>query len=244
MQNLLIIEDDLIQSHNLANSICRDISNVRLYGIIPTGAEAKNILREEVVDIIILDLKLPDMTGIELIEFISRNNLEKYENSVIIYTGDMSLLSKAIKNKYIYNYCSKSMGIEYIIRHIKNLVGKKETNYTPFFLDTGIRLELEKLNFDFSYNGTKYLYDCIHETYLSDHKYDINLDKEIYPILSKKYHKTKNSIKTNIFHAISMMYYDVEESVLSNYFGYDVISKPKTKELISTIMIHIQRNLN
>ena len=244
MQNLLIIEDDLIQSHNLANTICRANSNIRLYGIVPTGDEAKNIIKEEIVDIVILDLKLPDMTGIELIEFISNNNLEKYEESVIIYTGDMSLLSKAINNKYIYNYCSKNMGVEYIVKHINNLVNEKENQFVPSYLNSQIKFELKKLNFDFSYNGTKYLYECIYQAYISDNKYDINLDREIYPMISKKYQKTKNSIKTNIFHAISMMYYDTDEKVLSNYFGYNIINKPKTKELISTIMIHIQRRFN
>ena len=33
MQNLLIIEDNLIYSHFLVNSICKELNNIRLYSI-------------------------------------------------------------------------------------------------------------------------------------------------------------------------------------------------------------------
>lgn len=82
MQNLLIIEDNLIQAHFLANSICRELLDIRLFGIITTGSEALEIIRKEKIDIIILDLKLPDMTGIEIINFISKNHLTKYNSSI------------------------------------------------------------------------------------------------------------------------------------------------------------------
>ena len=58
MNNLLIVEDSLIQSHFLINSICREFQNVKLYGVVTTGIEAIDIIKEEKVDLIILDLKL------------------------------------------------------------------------------------------------------------------------------------------------------------------------------------------
>lgn len=69
MQNLLIVEDNLIQSHFLVNSICKNIPNIRLYNIVSTGIEAIEIIKREKVDIIILDLKLPDMNGIDIIKY-------------------------------------------------------------------------------------------------------------------------------------------------------------------------------
>ena len=40
MQNLLIIEDNLIYSHFLVNSICKELNNIRLYSIVDTGKKA------------------------------------------------------------------------------------------------------------------------------------------------------------------------------------------------------------
>lgn len=92
MENLLIIEDDIIQSHFMVNYICKEIPNIRLYNIATTGKEALNIINEKKVDIIILDLNLPDMTGIDILNYIDANNIQNFTSSIIIVTGEMELL--------------------------------------------------------------------------------------------------------------------------------------------------------
>lgn len=240
MQNLLIVEDNLVQSHFLANSICKEISDIRLYNIVSTGIEAIDIIKEEQVDIIILDLKLPDINGIDIIDFISQNNITKYNSSIIVVTGELGLLAKIIGNKYVFGYCSKTNGIDFIIKQIKDLTDEKQKINCIDSIKNRIKVELEALKFDFSYIGTKYLYECIYECYYKTNIYDINLNHDIYPIISKKYHKTINSIKTSIFQSTSIMYYEIDEHTLSNYFGYNIISKPKPKDIIITILQKIQ----
>ena len=236
MQNLLIVEDDLIQAHFLANSICKEILNIRLYSIVTTGAEALDVIKNEKIDIIILDLKLPDMTGKDILDFISNNNLSKYNSSIIVFTGEMEILKEIVGNKYVYNYCSKINGIDFIIKQVKELIKEKQNKYYINSIRYRIKEELEILKFDFSYIGTKYLCDCICECYSKKDAYNINLKKEIYPIISNRYHKTINSIKTSIFQATSIMYYEINKTDLSNYFGYNIINKPKPKDIIFTIL--------
>lgn len=241
MQNLLIVEDNLIQSHFLANSICKNIPNIRLYNIVSTGIEAIEIIKREKVDIIILDLKLPDMNGIDIIKYIEQNNIVKYISSIIIITGEISLLSKIIGNKYVYSYCSKTNTTDSAINLIRDLADEKQKEYSKDSIKTRIKEELEKIRFDFSYLGTKYLFECINECYYKNDIYDINLNRDIYPIISKKYHKTINSIKVSIFQANYIMYYENDINALCDYFGYTIIDKPKTKEIISTILQKLKK---
>jgi len=240
MQNLLIIEDDIIQSHFIVNHICKEISNIRLYNIAATGKEAINIIKEQKVDIIILDLKLPDMYGIDILNYILENNIIKYVNSVIVITGEMYLISKIVRNKLIFNYHSKIDEISLIINDIKELVLKKEKEYNIDIINKKIQKELYKLNYNFSYIGTKYLCEIIYECHKPNNIYNINLNKEVYPIISKKYNKTINSIKCSIFKATYLMYYDINESKLTEYFGYKITSKPKTKDIIYRILEKIK----
>lgn len=240
MQNLLIIEDNLIQAHLLANSICKEVLNIRLYGIVSTGIEALEIIKEEKVDIIILDLKLPDINGIEILDFILNNHLSKYNSSIIVFTGEMEMLSEIISNKCVFNYCSKIRGIDLVVKQIKELTKEKQDKYSIDTVNSLIKEELEILKFNFSYIGTKYLCECICECYYKNNIYNINLKKEIYPIISKKYHKTINAIKASISQATSIMYYEVSESDLSNYFGYHIINKPKPKDIIFAILEKIK----
>lgn len=240
MYNLLIIEDDFIYSHFILNSIGKEIQNVRIYNVVSTGKEAINIIREGKVDIIIMNFELPDMSGQDIIDFISKNNMNEYKLSIIIHTNRTNILKDIMKNEYIFGYFSKANCIDFLLTEIKNLVKEKQNQKSIETIEYKIKNELKKLKLNFSYVGTKYLYECICECYYRNIIYDINLNKDIYPIISKKYNKRIDSIKSNISKAITLMYYENEEKYLSNYFGYDILSRPKTKDIITKILFNIK----
>lgn len=102
MQNLLIIEDNLIYSHFLVNSICKELNNIRLYSIVDTGKRSIRNIKKKKIDIIILDLKLPDISGIDIINYIEGNNLSQYYASIIVLTNEIDLLNQVINKKKAY----------------------------------------------------------------------------------------------------------------------------------------------
>ncbi len=240
MKNLLIIEDDLIQSYLLINSICRNISDIRLYNIVSTGKEAIKIITENKVDIIILKLNLVDMEGIEIINFIKNNKMTKYIGSIFVITNDIKLLSQVIDNEYVFGYGSLISSGEFIIKQIKEMMSKKEKLINYKSLENRIKTELEKLGFQFSYIGTRYMYECIYMCYYKQDIYKINLSKDIYPSISAKYFRTINSIKTSIFQVIDLAYRSIDKSILSEYLGYNVITRPSTKEILNSILEKIK----
>lgn len=241
MYNILIIEDEIMQSYFLINSISKEIPEIRIYNIASTGVEAIKTIKEEKVDIILLDLKLPDMTGIDIINYITNKKIEKYKNSIIVVTAEMELLSKIVRNPYIFSYNSKSYGTDSVINNIKDLIEYKKENDNNNSLMQDINNELEQLNYNFKYIGTRYLAECIYETYRKNNKYDINLNRDIYPIISRKYNKTISSIKTNINQATTNMYLDTEEKVLFKFFKYNIIFKPKPKDVIFKIIENLEQ---
>ena len=209
-------------------------------GIVTTGKEALQFIKEEKVDLIILDLNLPDMSGVDILNYILEENISKYNNSILVLTGEMGLLTKVIGNKLIFNYHSKVNGIDPIIKDLKQIVTERDTQICIDKLKSQIQNELNKLNFNFSYSGTRYLCDCIEECYYKGDIYSINLETDIYSILSKKHNNTINSIKSSIFKSILAMYCETTDNKLSDYFGYRIIMKPKTKEVISIILQKIK----
>ena len=243
MYNMLIVEDEMLQSQFLINAIAKEISDVRIYNIATTGLDAIHTMENEDIDIILLDLKLPDMTGMDIINYIDKNNIKGYNSSIIIVTAEMSLLNQAIKSPYVYAYNSKIYGAEPIIENIKCWILDKKENNKNKILMKSINDELSKLKYNFTYVGTKYLAECIYEAYHMPNKYDVNLKKDIYPILSQKYHKSINSIKCNINQATSIMYYDIEENILSAFFNYELNCKPKPKDIILKIIEYIDKEM-
>ncbi|AUT01743.1 two-component system sensor histidine kinase/response regulator [Nostoc sp. CENA543] len=83
VKHLLIIEDDPVQAQSIIELIGNNDVQSTAVG---TGTAALAILKTQQFDCIVLDLGLPDMTGLELIEYIKQEpNLLKLP--IIVYTG-------------------------------------------------------------------------------------------------------------------------------------------------------------
>ncbi|HKO41699.1 MAG TPA: HAMP domain-containing protein [Pyrinomonadaceae bacterium] len=82
-RRLLIVEDDDVQRMSVVELIGNgDVHTTA----VATGEEALNLLKDERFDCMVLDLKLPDMSGFELIEKL-QTDLGRYDLPIIIYTG-------------------------------------------------------------------------------------------------------------------------------------------------------------
>lgn len=104
MLNMLIIDDEISCIKKLISSIFKNEENVRLLDIATNGIEALEILDKNKVDIILLDLKMPKMNGVELIEKLESKKLKTYEKSIIVITAEDFMLQKIIKSPLLYSY--------------------------------------------------------------------------------------------------------------------------------------------
>ncbi len=238
MQKVLIVEDNIIQSKQIINYIFKHNEDIRLYHIAYTYNEAINIIKKQAVDIILLDLKLPDISGTEIIKFIQENNITKYMNSILIISAERELFFKISNSPYIFSYIPKPCKLEEIQKNVDLLVQAKTDNY----ILNKINNELTSLHYNFSYNGTRYLAETIFELYKQQKEFKDNLERDIYPIIARRHNKTVNTIHGNIKHATKYMYLDCQESIINQYFNYTYYTKPKLKEIIFTILNKIQNN--
>lgn len=103
-----------------------------------------------------------------------------------------------------------------------------------------IKVELKKMEFKQSYNGTNYLIETIYILYTLKMYYNFNLEKDIYPIIVKKYGTSSNNIKNNIENSIEKMFYDCDERILENYIDDYDFSKPKPKMIIRAVLKRIK----
>jgi CheY-like chemotaxis protein/signal transduction histidine kinase len=81
-RKLLVVEDDDVQRMSVVELIGNGDVNTTAVG---TGQEALNMLEYEKFDCLVLDLKLPDMSGFELIEKLQTNG--RSDLPIIVYTG-------------------------------------------------------------------------------------------------------------------------------------------------------------
>jgi signal transduction histidine kinase/DNA-binding response OmpR family regulator len=83
VKRVLVVEDDARQRDSVVHLIKDDDIEI---GAVATGAEALALLKDTVYDCMIIDLKLPDMDGSELLERMTTEDICSFP-PVIVYTG-------------------------------------------------------------------------------------------------------------------------------------------------------------
>jgi HAMP domain-containing protein/CheY-like chemotaxis protein/signal transduction histidine kinase len=82
-KRLLIVEDDEVERNSVAELLSHEDIEILSAA---TGSEALDRLRRDQVDCVVLDLKLPDMSGFEVLETI-RDDAELRDVPVVVFTG-------------------------------------------------------------------------------------------------------------------------------------------------------------
>lgn len=80
---VVIADDSAAIRHSLSALIAR-LENVEIVGMAQTGLEALQLVRKLKPDVLTLDMRMPEMSGIKVLEAIKRDGLEVM---VIVLTG-------------------------------------------------------------------------------------------------------------------------------------------------------------
>jgi DNA-binding NtrC family response regulator len=136
-QKILIIDDDL----NIRKTLS-DILNIKGYETftVSNGTEGADFLKRSPVNLVIIDLGLPDISGLEVL---SRVKADNPFIEAIILTGNASLDS-AIEatNKGAFSYLLKPYDMEQLMLHIRRAIEKQEAQQ----IITRHNIELKRIN--------------------------------------------------------------------------------------------------
>lgn len=231
MLNLLIIDKDVNHSMKLLNEFSKN-SEIKVYNVTDTLLDGIKLLNTGIIDITIIniDCTIDEITN--SFKLISKSYIEKYKKSMIVLCSSLNELDS---NDFVYSFLKDTENISKIYMKTCEIVENRFYKINRFDLIAKINKELEYIGYNMSYTGTKYLSESIALIY-SNHDYSENLNKNIYPIIAKKYNKTVNNIKCSITCATTSMFYDCDETRLKNYFNFYTIIKPKPKVVIYTIL--------
>lgn len=182
MFNLVIVDDEKLTREGLLKHVrWKDLDINSIYAV-SSGFEALEIMAQNRIDILMSDIKMPRMSGVELATHVR----EKYPDCKIIFLSgysDKEYLKSAIQLK-VENYIDKPMNISEIenvisqvVNQLKEHISKKETEE---ILVTGlaksiplmkqeIALSLINPNFDYEDFTKKYVplyFPCVEESQL------------------------------------------------------------------------------
>ncbi len=129
--NLVICEDHPIYAKGLQYFL---VNYFNVLGSFDSGREAVDFLLNNAVDVLLLDLNLPDINGLQVVKELNKNAIKV--KIVVISMYDDRLLIKKCKKNGIHAYCSKHIANSELLEIIDNLEDGQ------FIVDKGIKKKL------------------------------------------------------------------------------------------------------
>ncbi len=231
MVNILIVDNKIDFAMSLINLLNKN-ENIRVCAIAKNANEATKIIKENNnISAILLNLSIKNVKFLD-----SLKNNRKYQKSCIVIYDKRSKICNFINNNSIYTLIDKCEKKEVILSVINEFIYRKMTYKREEKIKNKIFNEISYLGFDIMHKGTKYLLESIEYIILNPEKEVSKLERDIYPVLSKKYGESIHNIKCSINRATTSMYYECDVNKLKKYFYFRDDIKPSVKTIIDTIV--------
>lgn len=161
MYRVLIADDEPSVAESLQESIDWKGLGLVVEACVSTGRQAKEFAEKNKIDIAILDIRMPGMSGLELCEFLRRTQ-EDIQLIIISGYAEFSYAERAIRYG-VLGYCLKPLEYEQItkllLKAVKNLekTGDKAT-YAELLdaMESGVEGEVESILHKLGYWETAY----------------------------------------------------------------------------------------
>lgn len=233
--NIILIEENKIRLKEISNKISQSNINAKIFSIFFDIVEAIPLLSMDNIDIIIFSEINQKISCEQLLNIMNITNKNISKKLFIFITNSKNNFSHLINKPFVKTFLENNN--EQIAEKIFFEISKINDD----IIINKIKNELKKLNFNFSHVGTNYLISTIYETYKCKSNININLSKDIFTIVGKKFNKSPNTIHSGIKKTIINMYYDCKESIVMKYFNYYCFDeRPRLKEIIFEIISKIQ----
>ena len=258
---ILIADDNEDFATTLVNHLSKE-NDMEVIGVAKDGKEACDKVLEAKPDVLLLDVIMPYLDGLGVLEKLNSSNLEKMPTCIMLSAvGQTKITQKAISLGAEY-YVVKPFDIEVLINRIRDIKNYKPTptsNLDNCYMVKETKTqyialnELDKRNQE---NLEALVTNVIHEigvpAHIKGYQYlreaimmvvqniDIinQITKQLYPEIADKYHTTPSRVERAIRHAIEVAWARGKNDAVEGIFGYTISAakgKPTNSEFIAMI---------
>ena len=127
MLKVLIIDDEPYILQGLQVLVDWESEGYEIAGVLSNGRDAYNFLKENKVDLIISDIQMPSMTGLELLEKIKKDEISDAKFVILSGYDDFSYMQKAIRGD-CFDYILKPVIKEELISILRKVSNYNKEN--------------------------------------------------------------------------------------------------------------------
>ena len=230
--------------------------DMEVVGVAHNGQECLDLLQEIDPDVLVLDIIMPHLDGLAVLERIRESRSSNLPNVIMLTAfGQEDVTKKAVELGASY-FILKPFDLELLGNHIRQVSGKsnpvmrKSSPLTssnnnrsfaesskPKNLDASITSIIHEIGVPAHIKGYMYLREAISMVY-NDIELLGSITKVLYPDIAKKYNTTASRVERAIRHAIEVAWSRGNIESISSLFGYTVSmskAKPTNSEFIAMV---------
>lgn len=254
---VLVCDDN----RNFTSVVCNYLASqndVEAVDVAVNGKEAYDKIINNNPDIVLLDLVMPELDGLGLMEKLVSNKIEKMPKIILQSAISQEFVIKEAIELGAYCFMLKPYDFSVLYDRIKTAYKDTSTTINNNFIvqpyekgNSNLDVEVEvtnlihKVGIPANIIGHQYLREAIIRV-VHDRGLITGITKGLYPDIAKKYKTTAPKVERSIRHAIEVCWLKGRLDVLENVFGYAISperGKPTNSEFIAMVADRIRMDI-
>lgn len=249
----VVIVDDNERMVGLLEDILADDKDIEVVGKADNGMDALTVIKEKAPDVVLLDIIMPKLDGLGVMERVGKGMEGKKKPSFIVITaiGQEGVTESAFMLGASY-YIMKPFDNNMILSRIKQIKGdvhsrlidnhrvstfENKAKYIEQNLESDVTNIIHEIGVPAHIKGYQYLRDAIMLS-VNDTEMLNSITKLLYPSIAKRHKTTPSRVERAIRHAIEVAWSRGKMDTIDDLFGYTVSNgkgKPTNSEFVALI---------
>lgn len=246
------IADDNEKMIDLLETLIKEDNELELVGHANNGADIYDIIKEKEPDVVLLDIIMPKVDGLTVMERVGKDcTIKKHPAFIVVSAVGQEQITEDAFNLGANYYVLKPFDNDMLISRIKHIRqlrdGRKDlrrinayedkNTYFERNLETDVTNIIHEIGVPAHIKGYQYLRDAIILS-VNDMEMLNSITKILYPTIAKKHQTTPSRVERAIRHAIEVAWSRGKMDTIDELFGYTVSTgkgKPTNSEFIALI---------
>jgi two-component system response regulator (stage 0 sporulation protein A) len=247
----VLIADDNPRIASALENVLRQDSEIQVVGKAEDGMEAMKMIEETEPDVLLLDLIMPKLDGLGVLERIRRMKGSAKQPEVIVISGiSQERVTESAFDLGAAYYLLKPFDNEVVLKHVQyfkpgakaRFIAKPEENrrsekLAQYNLESDVTNIIHEIGVPAHIKGYQYLRDAIMMS-VDDSEMLNSITKILYPSIAKQHGTTPSRVERAIRHAIEVAWSRGKIDTIDELFGYTVHNgkgKPTNSEFVALI---------
>lgn len=244
----VLIGDDNNDFCEVLRSYMESQEDLEIVGVAANGAEVLNLVTRETPDVIILDIIMPQLDGIGVLERLATMDLPRRPKIIMLTAVGQERIAQKVLDMGADYYVLKPFSLDVLGNRIRQLAGTvRQFKLTPApvatpvvrnrSIDAEVTSIIHEIGIPAHIKGYRYLREAILMVVTRVELLG-GVTKELYPTIARNHQTTPSRVERAIRHAIEVAWNRGNVEVINGLFGHTVNrerGKPTNSEFIAMV---------